>query len=321
MATFATGALLTSDSNTFFLIVNNAKQQFPDTATLNALTVGLAQQLKVVVPAAILAKINAGTPFVSVSAFVAKNPRIQNLITNAVKGIIPKTGLQTLDGGLATLVIAAAALYANAMADPTQWVNPVNNASKTNPVTQTVQKLITDTFNKLLNQALQQMGAPASDDSDADDAIDQTITDQNTGKDDKDDKEQDKEDVKEAGEKESDKEEDKDDKEEKEDEEKTEKEDQEKAETEKTDKEDQEKTEKEGQEKTDKEDQEKTETEKAETEKAEKEADKDGAKDGKEDKEGDDDDDDDEAAAKLKPLDQTKSPKAGALDEWRKIVE
>jgi hypothetical protein len=313
MATYATGALLTSDSNTFFLIVNNAKQQFPDTPTLNALTVGLAQQLKVVVPAAILAKINAGTPFVSVSAFVAKNPRIQNLITNAVKGIIPKTGLQTLDGGLATLVIAAAALYANAMADPTQWVNQVNSASKTNPVTQTVQKLITDTFNKLLNQALQQMGAPESDDSDADDAIDQTIMDQNTGKDDKDDKEQDKEDVKEAGEKESDKEEDKDDKEEKEDEEKTEKEDQEKTDQEKTEKED-------------KEDQEKTETEKADTEKAEKEAkeaDKDGDKDGKEDKEGDDDDDDDDddEAAKLKPLDETKSTKAGALDEWRKIIE
>jgi hypothetical protein len=45
MANYATGALLTSDSNTFFLIVNNAKNQFPDAGTLNALTIGLAQQL------------------------------------------------------------------------------------------------------------------------------------------------------------------------------------------------------------------------------------------------------------------------------------
>jgi hypothetical protein len=201
------GTIVKNSAGVCFLIETSSKRQFPDAGTLAALTIGITIAPPTVTDAA-LAAVASGAPFPSVAAYAAANLRIAATIRRIVSAMEP-TGLANLAGGLMTIAEAAAALYADAIANPAGWAAPIVGASKKQPLpatfstaaTQIIVKLLNGVLNKLLNSALsdtqsssvgQSVDDTATDASGADDPTDPLPKD--TGE---------KEDPKEAGDKEA----------------------------------------------------------------------------------------------------------------------
>jgi hypothetical protein len=154
------GTIVKNSAGAYFLIETSSKRQLPDQGTLTALTLGIPLNAATVTDAA-LAAITTGPAFTSIAAYVTANPRVQTTVQRIVMGMAP-TGLQNLAGGMMTIVEAAAALYADAIANPAGWAAPIVGASKKAPLpstfagtaTQVVVKLLNNLLNKLLNSAL-----------------------------------------------------------------------------------------------------------------------------------------------------------------------